>query len=113
MSAITTHVLDLARGCPAADIAVTLEHERNGGWQQVGWGRTDPDGRLKALLPGNAALEPGTYRLTFHTREYFEAGNVKAFYPAVLVTFDVDAGRSHYHVPLLIGPFGYTTYLGT
>lgn len=113
MSAITTHVLDLARGCPAADVAVSLEQEINGAWQPVGWGRTDPDGRLKALLPQGAALEPGPYRLIFHTREYFEAGNVPAFYPSVTVTFTAAPGRPHYHVPLLLGAFGYTTYLGT
>jgi hydroxyisourate hydrolase len=113
MTGITTHVLDLARGCPAADIAVTLEFERDGEWQAIGWGRTDPDGRLRALMPAGAAVESGAYRLIFHTREYFEAGNVAVFYPTVTIAFQTEAGRRHYHVPLLLGPFGYTTYLGT
>jgi 5-hydroxyisourate hydrolase len=113
MSAITTHVLDLARGCPAADVAITLEHESAGAWNSIGWGRTDPDGRLRALLPEGSPLIAGTYRLTFHTREYFEAGNVPAFYPVVMVTFVVQPGEDHYHVPLLLSPFGYTTYRGT
>ena len=113
MSAITTHVLDLARGCPAADIAVTLEQEVDGAWRAIGWGRTDPDGRLQALLPHDTVIAPGAYRLTFHTRDYFEAGSVPVFYPSVSVTFNAAPDRRHYHVPLLLGPFGYTTYLGT
>ena len=113
MSAITTHVLDLARGCPAADVAVTLEVESGGTWQSIGWGRTDPDGHLKALLPEGQSLTPGTYRLTFHTREYFDASGTPAFYPSVTVAFTAAPNRTHYHVPLLLGPYGYTTYLGT
>ena len=113
MSAITTHVLDTARGRPAAGIPVVLEQHSGGGeWTAIGRGETDPDGRLRTLHP-EGPLVPAVYRLTFHTRRYFESLRVAAFYPEVVVVFETTAGESHYHVPLLIGPFGFTTYRGT
>lgn len=114
MSHITTHVLDLARGRPAAGVRVTLELRSDGGdWQQLGAGETDGDGRLKSLLPPNAALAPGTYRLTFETAAYFAAHGVEGFYPQVSVVFEVRDAAQHYHVPVLLGPYGYTTYRGS
>jgi 5-hydroxyisourate hydrolase len=114
MSAITTHVLDTALGRPAAGIAVTLErYDANGQWAETGRGHTDSDGRLKTLYPAADPLRAGVYRLTFATRRYFESLKVKAFYPEVVVVFEAQAGESHYHVPLLLNPFGFTTYRGT
>jgi 5-hydroxyisourate hydrolase len=102
--AITTHVLDTSRGKPAAGIAVTLERSAaNGTWSPVGRGTTDNDGRLRTLTTGD--VEKGTYRLTFETGT--------AFYPQVVIIFNVADGAQHYHVPLLISPWGYTTYRGS
>jgi 5-hydroxyisourate hydrolase len=111
MSRITTHVLDTSRGRPAAGVAVALEREGDGGdWITVGRGTTDADGRLKNLTVAEA--EAGTYRLTFETGAYFAAHGVESFYPRVAVIFGVAAGE-HYHVPLLVNPFGYSTYRGS
>jgi hydroxyisourate hydrolase len=111
---ITTHVLDTVRGRPAAGVPVVLE--RNVGpelWEGVGRGETDDDGRLRNLMPVDAELVPGVYRLVFDPRRYFEAQGLRAFYPQVIIVFEATAGDHHYHVPLLLGPFGYTTYRGS
>ena len=114
MSAITTHVLDTARGGPAAGVPVTLEAMTTPPmWQVVGKGVTDADGRLKTLLPEGAPLKAGTYRITFDTAAYFRAQNVEGFYPEVRVTFTVRDAAQHYHVPLLLSPHGYSTYRGS
>jgi 5-hydroxyisourate hydrolase len=108
MSAITTHVLDTARGRPAAGVAVRLEREG----ALLASGATDADGRLRDLLP-DGPLEPGRYRLVFDTEGYFAAEGTEAFYPEVSVVFRVREGGEHFHVPLLLSPFGYSTYRGS
>lgn len=112
MSGITTHVLDTAAGRPAGGIAITLERMGNdGSWTPVGSGATDSDGRLRTLLqapPGTA-----TYRLTFETEPYFAARDTTTFYPRVVIAFHTMAAEEHYHVPLLLSPFGYSTYRGS
>jgi 5-hydroxyisourate hydrolase len=114
MSAITTHVLDTVRGRPAEGVPVLLEtQEADGNWRVLGGGRTDADGRLKDLLPAGHKLAAGAYRLTFGTAEYFAAHGTGAFYPFVAVVFAVADAAEHYHVPLLLGPYGYTTYRGS
>lgn len=113
MSAITTHVLDTARGRPAAGVAVRLERQTADGWQHLGEGTTDADGRLRTLMPAGAALAAGAHRLTFDTAAYFRAQDVAGFYPEVTLVFEVRAGETHYHVPLLLSPFGYSTYRGS
>ena len=85
-------------------------------WQVVGHGETDADGRLRSLMTDETPLEAGLYRLVFDTRRYFEGRGVRAFYPSVIITFEVADeadGVPHYHVPLLLSPFGYTTYRGS
>lgn len=109
MSAITTHVLDTARGRPAAGVPVRLEQAGT----VLGSGQTDADGRLRDLLPPDAPLAPGIYRLVFDTGAYFHRQDVDAFYPLVSIDFDVRDGGQHYHVPLLLSPFGYSTYRGS
>jgi 5-hydroxyisourate hydrolase len=114
MSAITTHVLDTALGRPAAGVRVVLE--RNDGvheWQLVGHGETDADGRLRSLMPESGSAPPGIYRLVFETRGYFNAQGVPSFYPFIIVAFEVVQGEAHHHVPLLVSPFGYSTYRGS
>jgi 5-hydroxyisourate hydrolase len=111
---ITTHVLDTARGGPAAGVPVALGHSVGGNeWHSIGRGETDADGRLRTLVPEGVQLEPGIYRLVFDTHRYFEAQQVRAFYPYVIIVFETAPGETHYHVPLLLGPFGYTTYRGS
>ena len=111
MTGITTHVLDTSRGCPAAGLPVVLERGMESGWQPVGRGTTDADGRASDLL--SSAPEDGRYRLTFDTGAYFRAAGEAGFYPEVSVTFVVGHGGEHFHVPLLLSPFGYSTYRGS
>lgn len=114
MSAITTHVLDTSRGRPASGLHIMLEQlDRRDEWQRMGQGVTDHEGRLRTLAPGDRPPAAGVYRLVFDTRGYFDAQQVRAFYPSVVVTFEVLDGGGHYHVPLLLSPFGYSTYRGT
>ncbi len=107
---ISTHVLDTMRGAPAAGLAVTLHRrEPDGDWKEVAAAVTDSDGRVRELIDDK--VEPGEYRLEFDTRPYFERSGLSAFYPAVSVVFNFEDG--HLHVPLLLSPYGYTTYKGT
>jgi 5-hydroxyisourate hydrolase len=111
---ITTHVLDTAIGRPAAGIEVHLERQMNdGSWSAVGSGRTDADGRVRNLMPPASEPIAGTYRLTFETAPYFKRRSVQGFYPRVVVEFVVRETGSHHHVPLLLSPFGYSTYRGS
>jgi 5-hydroxyisourate hydrolase len=113
MSGITTHVLDTARGRPAAGVPVTLEAKGEGGWTIVGRGATDADGRLRDLAPSDFVLNAGAYRLTFDAGAYFAAAGAEGFYAEVVVSFVVRDAAAHYHVPLLLSPYGYTTYRGS
>ena len=112
MSGITTHVLDTSRGCPAAGINVELHRKLGESWITVGEGRTDANGRCNSLT-GDVQPEVGTYRLVFHAGAYFQAGNTETFYPDIPIIFEVREPGAHYHVPLLISPFGYSTYRGS
>ena len=113
MSGITTHVLDTARGRPAAGVPVTLESKSGAGWTVVGRGATDADGRLRDLAPADFVLREGDYRLTFDVGAYLSAGGAEGFYTEVVVSFVVRDAAAHYHVPLLLSPYGYTTYRGS
>jgi 5-hydroxyisourate hydrolase len=108
VSPVTTHVLDTARGIPAAGVPVALE--RGPHWDELGSGRTGDDGRLAELgSPGSA----GVYRLRFDTGAYFQAAGTPAFFPEVTVQFTIERPGEHFHVPLLLSPFGYSTYRGS
>jgi 5-hydroxyisourate hydrolase len=116
-SHVTTHVLDAATGEPAAGIGVVLAHASGGsvvaeaGGPVIAHGRTDENGRLEI---GPEHLDPETYTLTFRTGEYFAERGVETFYPHVAVTFAIPDGPArHYHVPLLLSPFAYSTYRGS
>lgn len=111
-SPITTHVLDTAIGRPAAGVRVELERHDGGTFAPLATGVTNDDGRVADLLaPGT--LERGTYRLTFHVGEYLATQGRDGFYPHVPVVFEITATDEHYHVPLLLNPFGYSTYRGS
>jgi 5-hydroxyisourate hydrolase len=112
MSRITTHVLDIAAGRPAAGVAVTLERALPGdSWQKLGAATTDGNGRANDLT--GSALETGQHRLTFATGAYFAAQGLASFHPNVTVTFEIVDPTQHHHVPLLVAPFGYSTYRGS
>jgi 5-hydroxyisourate hydrolase len=114
MSPITTHVLDTALGRPAAGVPVCLElQDGSAQWRELGRGRTDADGRCRALLPDGHVLASGVYRITFETGSYFSTLGVQGFYPSVPVVFEIREPAQHYHVPLLVSPFGYSTYRGS
>jgi len=114
MSAITTHILDISRGSPAAGVSVLLEHEtQHEGWQFAGKGITDNDGRLRLLQEQDELFPTGHYRLTFDTGAYFSDRQIESFYPQVSIFFTVRDAAQHYHVPLLLSPFGYSTYRGS
>ncbi|MEM7101706.1 MAG: hydroxyisourate hydrolase [Bacteroidota bacterium] len=112
MSQITTHVLDTSKGSPGKGIHLRLQSLSESGWTTIGKGITNDDGRVSDLLPDEEILKPGTYRMWFDTGAYFKAGHIKSFYPEVGIVFEV-FDDSHYHVPLLLNPFGYSTYRGS
>lgn len=114
MSGISTHVLDLSAGRPAAGVRVTLERRREDrGWTALPEARTDRDGRVTSLLPEGGSLEGGTYRLRFETGAYFAERGLETFHPFVEIVFTVADPAEHHHVPLLLSPHGYTTYRGS
>ena len=114
MSTLSTHVLDTALGKPAAGVAVKLERLNADGVGTIaGFGTTDDDGRLRELLPADQLLTRGDYRLRFDTGAYFAVTGRESFYPSVSVEFRVTESTGHYHVPLLVSPFGYSTYRGS
>ena len=114
MSRISTHVLDTAKGKPAAGVPVRLERQDSSGkWFPLGSGQTDRDGRCAQLLPDGATLVEGVCRLTFDTANYFAACGVEGLYPVVEILFRIKSGESHFHIPLLLSPNGYTTYRGS
>ncbi|TJY66186.1 hydroxyisourate hydrolase [Arthrobacter sp. CAU 1506] len=110
-SHITTHILDTGTGKPASGVKAVLKAQTASGWQEVAAGRTDSDGRIRNLGP--EAAGPGVYRIRFETGPYFAAAGVETFFPSVDVTFEVKDPAQHYHVPLLISPFAYSTYRGS
>jgi hydroxyisourate hydrolase len=113
MSQVTTHILDTTFGKPAQGVSIVLEQlTTDEKWLLLGEGKTNSDGRLPDLLSSEIKLNPGTYRLVFDTAMYFKTQGVKGFYPSVTIAFEV-SDDSHYHVPLLLNPFGYSTYRGS
>jgi 5-hydroxyisourate hydrolase len=115
MSPITTHILDTASGKPATGVPITLEIHLNDGFKEIGKGITDSDGRVKNLLHSSHDLTAGVYRISFDTKSYYESISKKTFYPTAQVTFEVEEEKTseHYHVPLLLSGFGYSTYRGS
>ena len=111
---ISTHVLDTSLGAPASGVGVVLERiDDDGTASTIAAGETDSDGRLRDLFEAGGSLGEGRYRLTFDTGRYFAGSQRETFFPAVSVDFRIGSGEQHYHIPLLISPFGYTTYRGS
>lgn len=117
MKQITTHILDTSAGRPASGVKIRLLQEIHGTWEEIGKAITNLDGRIDQWTPcevsSGALDEPGTFKLIFETASYFQKNNIATFYPYVEIVFIIDAPRQHYHVPLLLNPFGYSTYRGS
>ncbi|WP_204745139.1 2-oxo-4-hydroxy-4-carboxy-5-ureidoimidazoline decarboxylase [Flavobacterium silvisoli] len=112
VSQITTHVLDTALGLPGKNISIRLQAKRNNIWLTIAQGITNNDGRIPDLLPQEKNLKPDTYKMVFDTGAYYKKQNLKTFYPEVEIQFTT-FDETHYHVPLLVNPFGYSTYRGS
>lgn len=113
MSQITTHILDTSKGKPAKGILICLEKQLdNNSWLEIGRGHTNDDGRLPNLVVANTFLDFGVYRLVFDTESYYKNTGVEGLYPSVTIAFKVFE-NTHYHIPLLLNPFGYSTYRGS
>ena len=112
MSQITTHILDTMQGRPADGVAIILYEKQPKGWAEIAKGITNNDGRVATLLKKDAVLEHGIYKLKFETQAYFTQLRLQTFYPYVEIVFDITSDE-HYHVPLLISPYGYSTYRGS
>jgi 5-hydroxyisourate hydrolase len=113
-SPITTHVLDTSKGKPAVGVPVVVEmKEKSGQWKELARGTTDKDGRVTTLLGNQHKLESGAYRITFDTGTYFSSQSVKSMFLSVVIPFEIKDTNEHYHIPLLLGPFGYSIYRGS
>ena len=112
MSQVTTHILDTTLGKPAKGVTIILYKEENDSWKEIARGVTNQDGRIADLLSIDVILSPGIYKLKFETKPYFERLSVSTFYPIIEIIFTI-ARAEHYHVPLLLNPFGYSTYRGS
>ena len=110
---ITTHILDVSIGKPAAGVRVSLARVEDTARTVVGSGVTDSDGRLKNLVPEAPGPYAGVFELTFETGPYFMGRDIKSLHPRITVTIEITDAKQHYHVPLLVSPFGYTTYRGS
>jgi 5-hydroxyisourate hydrolase len=112
MSHITTHVLDTAKGKPAAGIKIVLYRQLGEDWSPITNGITGKDGRMADLLEKEKTLAAGIYKIEFFTKDYFDHAGLKSFYPVIPIVFEITS-TEHYHIPLLLSPFGYTTYRGS
>jgi 5-hydroxyisourate hydrolase len=113
MTQITSHILDTSRGRPAEGVLVTLMQQQGDDWLMVGSASTDTDGRVADFAGEQDKLPGGIYKLTFYLSEYYERLQEDSFYPYVDVSFEIADDGQHYHVPLLLNPFGYSTYRGS
>jgi|SRR6187431_2496840 len=112
MSQITSHILDTTKGKPAQGVSILLFLQQNNEWKEIGRSITNSDGRVTDLLEKNAVAQQGIYKLKFETKSYYDQQAVTSFYPFVEIVFEI-TGAEHYHVPLLLNPFGYSTYRGS
>jgi 5-hydroxyisourate hydrolase len=112
MSLITTHILDTTIGKPAQGVTIKLYQQKNNQWIELAKGVTNRDGRITDLLGKDVVLELGIYKMKFLVKEYFDMMQTAAFYPFIEITFEIKS-QEHYHIPLLLNPFGYSTYRGS
>jgi 5-hydroxyisourate hydrolase len=111
---LSVHVLNIENGKPSGGVEVLLEKQTDGGWEQLNQATTDQDsGRINALFPEDEKFESGVYRVTFETGDYFDSQGTETFFPEIPVPFKVENTDQHYHIPLLLSPYGYSTYRGS
>ncbi len=113
MTQITSHILDTSRGSPAAGVLITLMQQKDDDWLMLGSASTNEDGRVSDFTGFDKALPEGVYKLTFYLSDYYNKLSQQSFYPYVDVAFEIQGDGQHYHVPLLLNPFGYSTYRGS
>ncbi|AEY00752.1 transthyretin family protein [Oceanimonas sp. GK1] len=109
---LSVHVLNLENGLPSPDVKVVLEQQQGDDWVELNSAVTNEQGRITALYPEGKALEQGTYKVTFETGDWFEKHDTETFFPEIPVIFSADGKLDHYHVPLLLSPYGFSTYRG-
>ena len=112
MSQITTHILDIATGKPASGIMIILYKQQNDQWIEMAKGSTNAEGRVADLLARDFVLSFGNYKMKFETKEYFDKQLIQTFYPYIEIVFEIKSNE-HYHIPLLLNAFGYSTYRGS
>jgi 5-hydroxyisourate hydrolase len=112
MSQLTTHILDTTKGKPAQGVSIVLYQQKNNDWTELAKGITNADGRIPNFLPKETLVEPGIYKMKFEVKAYFDKEGIASLYPYVEIVFDITT-KEHYHIPLLLNPFGYSTYRGS
>ena len=110
---LSVHILNQQTGIPSKDVDVTLEKQQSTGWDMLAQGKTDSDGRIKSLYPEDKDMQPGVYRVTFITGDYFKREKLSSFFPEVPVLFTVTKTNEKLHIPLLLSQYGYSTYKGS
>ncbi len=112
MTNITTHILDTTKGKPAEGVTIILYQGGNDEWTELSRGKTNADGRISDLVDKDDLLHFGIYKMRFETKDYFDKNQIQTFYPYVEIIFEIESDQ-HYHIPLLLNPFGYSTYRGS
>lgn len=110
---LSVHILNQQTGIPSTAVTVTLEKQNPAGWDMLAKGKTDNDGRIKSLYPDNQDMQPGVYKVTFKTGDYFKSEKLSSFFPEVPVLFTVTKMNEKLHIPLLLSQYGYSTYKGS
>ncbi|ENX20702.1 hydroxyisourate hydrolase [Acinetobacter vivianii] len=110
---LSVHVLNQQNGLPATDVTVVLEAQQKNQWVKINQAKTDQNGRITALYPTQQQLKSGVYKVTFKTGDWYKAQKQSSFFPEIPVIFEVDGTLPHYHIPLLLSPYGYSTYRGS
>ncbi len=109
---LSVHILNLQTGVPTAGVEVELDQKEKGDWTKIASGVTDANGRITALYPEQKTVSSGTYRVVFKTGDYYQKSGEKSFFPEIPVEFTMANNGEHYHIPLLLSPYGYSTYRG-
>lgn len=110
---LSVHILNQQSGTPASNVNVVLEQKQGQRWHVLNTAKTNNDGRIKKLWPDNINEEKGIYRVTFKTGDYFKSNNLNSFFPEIPVEFNIEDTSQHYHIPLLLSQYGYSTYRGS
>lgn len=107
---LSVHILNQQTGLPSPGVQIELDKQQGESWQHIATGKTDADGRIKSLYPQAENMEPGVYKVTFKTGDYFKSQNMNTFFPVIPVIFNVTKQNQKLHIPLLLSQYGYSTY---